>query len=160
MLDLAAVLEQMKSTAQVSLVFLDACRDDPFKLDTTGGRDATRGGLAQVNAAVGSFIAFATAPGMVAQDGEGPHSPFTAALLKHIETPGLEIRALLSRVRREVREATNGVQIPWDASSLEGEFYFAPANSGDQAKISPPTVPQIDGDALFWDSIRNSRNPK
>ena len=161
-LDLAAVLEQMKSSALISLVFLDACRDDPFKLNTTGGREATRGGLAEVNAAVGSFVAFATAPGMVAQDGEGPHSPFTAALLSHIETPGLEIRALLSLVRKDVREATSGRQIPWDASSLEGEFYFKPAASAVAAneKTSPPAPPQIDGDALFWDSIRNSKNPR
>ncbi|SDR35900.1 Uncharacterized protein, contains caspase domain [Rhizobiales bacterium GAS113] len=162
-LDLGAVLEQTKGSAQVSLVFLDACRDDPFKIRLTTTRDLTRGGLAQVNAAVGTYIAFATAPGMVAQDGSGAHSPFTGALLKHIETPGIEVRTLLSMVRRDVREATNGVQIPWDVSSLEGEFYFKPAKpdaiSDQVAKTLQTPAPQIDADALFWDSVRNSRSP-
>ena len=162
-LDLGAVLEQTKGSAQVSLIFLDACRDDPFKLRLTPNRDLSRGGLAQVSAAVGTYIAFATAPGMVAQDGSGPHSPFTEALLKYIETPGVEVRALLSMVRRDVREATNGVQIPWDVSSLEGEFYFKAAKQdtiADQvARTLQTPAPQIDADALFWDSVRNSKNP-
>ncbi|WP_083786417.1 caspase family protein [Methylobacterium nodulans] len=129
-LDLEAVLEQTEGGARVSILFLDACRDNPLQRRlSTGSRDLPRAGLGQVSAGIGTLIAFATAPGMVAADGKGPNSPFTAALLHHLETPGLEVRQMLSAVRREVREATRGAQIPWENSALEGEFYFYPADT-------------------------------
>ena len=161
-LDLSAVLEQMTGTARVSLVFLDACREDPFKQRFGVTRDLTRSGLAAANAtAVGIYIAFATAPGMVAADGEGPHSPFTAALLKYIETPGLEVRQMMSRVRGDVEAATDERQIPWDSSSLRGDFFFATAVASDRVNqaITGPN-PQVDLDALFWESVKDSKNPK
>lgn len=161
-LDLDAVLEQTTGTARVSLVFLDACREDPFKQRFGVARDLTRSGLAAANAiAAGSYIAFATAPGMVAADGDGPHSPFTGALLKYIETPGLEVRQMLSRVRGDVEAATDDKQIPWDTSSLRGDFYFAAPVANDRVSqaIAGPN-PQVDLDALFWESVKDSKNPK
>ncbi|TGE01670.1 caspase family protein [Methylobacterium nonmethylotrophicum] len=126
-LDLEAIMEQTESGAKINLIFLDACRDNPLQRRlSTGGRDLPRAGLGQVSAGVGTLIAFATAPGMIASDGKGPNSPFTTALLKYIEQPGLEIRQMLSAVRRDVREMTAGKQIPWENSALEGEFFFQP----------------------------------
>jgi uncharacterized caspase-like protein len=83
-------------------------------------------GLAQLNAGIGTLIAFATSPNDVALDGRGRNSPFTQALLKHIRTPQLEVRSMLTRVRADVIAMTNDKQVPWDHSSLTGEFYFIP----------------------------------
>jgi uncharacterized caspase-like protein len=69
----------------------------------------------------GTLIAFATAPGQTALDGDGENSPFTQALVKHLKTPGLEIRQMLTRVRSDVVKATRAKQVPWDNSSLLGE---------------------------------------
>jgi uncharacterized caspase-like protein len=154
--DLNAILEQTDA-AKVSVVFLDACRDNPFvRRLSAAQRGVSSRGLARIEpTASGLLVAFSTAPGQVALDGTEINSPFTAALLKHIETPGLEIKSLLARVTRDVVDATKGKQRPWQNSSLEGDFYF----------ISPPasTVPAAQSpgnlDALFWDSIKASRNP-
>jgi len=73
----------------------------------------------------GTLIAFATAPGKVALDGEGANSPFSAALSRHIGTPGLEVQQMLTRVRAEVVATTKNMQVPWSNSSLLGEVYLA-----------------------------------
>jgi uncharacterized caspase-like protein len=73
----------------------------------------------------GTLIAFATAPGQVALDGEGANSPFSAALSRHIGTPGLEVQQMLTRVRAEVVAATKSKQVPWSNSSLLGEVFLA-----------------------------------
>lgn len=161
-LDLTAILGLIENKARVSLLFLDACREDPFKQRLGFSRDITRAGLAPAHAtASGTFIAFATAPGTVAADGNGAHSPFTTALLKFIETPGLEVRQVMSKVRGEVEAATDGKQIPWDSSSLRGDFFFDPKTTGEKViqAINGPN-PQVDLDALFWESVKNSKNPK
>jgi uncharacterized caspase-like protein len=111
-------------------VILDACRDNPLarrlaEASWAGGRtrSAASGvgeGLAPVEAGVGSLIVFSTAPGQVALDGKGHHSPFTEALLRHLRTPGLEIGMLFRRVRDDVRTTTGGRQVPWEHSSLGG----------------------------------------
>ncbi|BDG72066.1 caspase family protein [Roseomonas fluvialis] len=157
-LDLDSVLAQLES-ARVSIVLLDGCRDNPFRLRLAS---ATRGiatapGLSPVRAAVGTLIAFATAPGEVAEDGNGTHSPFTAALLRKIGTPGLELRSMMAEVRREVREATGGRQVPWEHSAMEGAFYFIPA-AITVPQAQPPAAaaaPRDDrAEILFWESVR------
>lgn len=124
--------------AETTLVLLDSCRDNPFAGLPTASDSARRpsrsgapegsrslgSGLAGVVSPSGMLIAFATAPGEVALDGAGSHSPFTAALLQHIETPDVEIRDMLTRVRRSVLQATGGRQVPWDNSSLSRPFFF------------------------------------
>jgi uncharacterized caspase-like protein len=129
-IDLSQVLGQMEAEKRVNLVFLDACRDNPFAKSlarSMGTRSATVGqGLASVQSAVGTMIAYATQPDNVALDGAGPNSPFTTALLKYIGTPGLEVRAMMTRVRADVLAATNQKQVPWDHSSLIGEVVLAP----------------------------------
>ena len=115
-----------------NLVFLDACRDNPFARSWAGtGRSAMGRGLTRVEgaSASGMFIAFATDPDSTAADGEGRNSPFTAALKRHIETPGLEVNSLLTEVRNSVLKSTGNVQRPWSNSSLSAAFYFVPPPS-------------------------------
>ena len=104
----------------VSIVILDACRDNPFR---SWGRSVSRG-LAGVTAPKGVFVAYATAPGSVAADGVGEHGTFTGAILKHIRTPGLKVEELFKTVRAEVQQVSRDRQTPWDSSSLTGDFIF------------------------------------
>jgi uncharacterized caspase-like protein len=143
-LDVDAVIEQMQGQSRVSLLILDSCRDNPFRHALEGnvrGMMASRGLAAQPGAA-GTLIVYATAPGQVAEDGNGPHSPFTSALLHHLEDPGVEIRTVITTVRAEVRKATMGTQVPWDSSSLEGQFFLRPVAA--------------DLETIYWESVRSS----
>jgi hypothetical protein len=144
---LATVLKTMERGARMRLVLLDACRDNPMATQLAqglGNRSGSVGrGLARVEADVGTLIAYSTQPGAVAKDGAGTHSPFTAAMLEVIATPGLEIRQMLTRVRTKVVEATDQSQVPWDHSSLVGDFFFVPGNPS--AAPSPPSEPPHSG---------------
>ncbi|MBK9081875.1 MAG: caspase family protein [Rhizobiales bacterium] len=160
-LDVEAVLDQAQAS-RIALMFLDACRNNPFSEKLARGvRGEASRGLARIDPAAGVLVAFATAPGQVALDGTGDNSPFTEALLKHIETPGLEIRQLMARVRSDVRRATRD-QVPWEQSALEGEFFFRDPVAAAQtapaiaAPVQPAPPPALDPDALFWDSVRGS----
>jgi uncharacterized caspase-like protein len=121
--DLDLVLEQL-GPARLSMVILDACRNNPFE----GRFRSTRGsGLAQVDAPKGTLLAYATAPGKVASDGEGANGLYTAEFLKAIDTPGAKVEEVFKAVRVNVIKATSGEQIPWESSSLTGDYYFRPA---------------------------------
>jgi hypothetical protein len=143
---LRAILTSLEQSAQVRIVFLDACRDNPMAVQLAQGmgtRSTSVGrGLARVETGIGTLIAYSTQPGAIARDGEGNNSPFTSALLELIPTPGLEIRQLLTRVRVEVVKATNQTQVPWDHSSLMGDFFFAPgdASAAVAAAVPGPTA--------------------
>jgi hypothetical protein len=127
--DVGTVLAQMEGEKRVNLVFLDACRDNPLSRSlarSLATRSTSVGvGLAPIQSAVGTMIAYATRPESVAFDGEGRNSPFTTALLKHIATPGVDIGALMRRVRADVIAATREKQVPWDDSSLVGDVVLA-----------------------------------
>jgi TPR repeat protein len=111
---------------KTSFLFLDACRNNPFaNVTATRGLGASRG-LARVTTTTGSLVVFSTSPGNVAFDGDGNLSPFTDAFLRYASIPRLEIRQMLSRVRADVAEKTKNQQIPWDSSSLVGDFYLVP----------------------------------
>lgn len=113
------VLDRMASAGNaLNLLFLDACRNDPFPRST---RAATLG-LAKMDAVLGMLVSFATAPGSVADDGGGRNSPYSKYLAESMRIPGLRIEDVLKRVREE----TDGRQITWDSSSIEGDFYFLP----------------------------------
>lgn len=120
-LPLGDLLGSMTERADVSLVFLDASR-----LSTLAGGLANTE-LHRVRARADLFIAYATSPGRGAWGGTGPNSSFTAALLKHIETPGLSIDDMMINVRRTVLSETDGRQQPWIQSSLRSRFYFVQA---------------------------------
>lgn len=157
-ISLASLMQDMEQVPRTTIVILDACRDNPLARSlarTMGTRSTAVGrGLAPVQGGTGTMIVFATGPGTVALDGEGGrHSPFTAALLAHMETPGLEIRQVLTRVRVNVARATSNKQVPWVTESLLGDFFFA-ATPG----TAPSTPPTPDQESLFWQSIKDSRN--
>lgn len=122
--ELNDVLKHMERQAKTNIVVLDACRNNPLARNLTramGTRSAGVGqGLAEVKSGVGTLIVFATQPGNVALDGGDKHSPFTAALLKHLETPNLDISLMLRLVRDDVITNTKGQQVPWEHSSLRG----------------------------------------
>jgi len=126
---LEAVIEHV-AEAKLGLIILDACRDNPFRDQTRGlHRGTGQRGLAKTDHLQrGNLVlVFAALPDTVALDGAGRHSPFTEALLKHLPTPGLELRRLLVRVRAEVLAATGGRQVPevWDRAPQD--FFFAQA---------------------------------
>jgi hypothetical protein len=137
-LDLNSVLEQMgMAQNRLNIVILDACRNNPF---TRSFRSASQG-LAQVNAPAGTFIAYATAPGQTASDGKGQNGLYTQELMANLRSPGLPIEEVFKRVRVQVKQKSNGVQIPWDASSLEGAFYFVEGTpTAGAATAEPPPI--------------------
>ena len=149
MVQLETILTQMEREPRINIVLLDACRDNPLARNlarSMGTRSAAIGrGLARVETGIGTLIAFAAQPDNVALDGEGEHSPFTAALLQHMETPGLDIAVLMREVRQEVIAATSGKQVPWDHSSLTTNFEFNPAGAaataGTASPVQTPTPP-------------------
>lgn len=115
------VLANMERTnSRMNIVILDACRNNPFP-------SATRSiafGLTELKRAQGSFIAYATAPGSVAQDGNGRNGLYTQELLKAIDKPGRTIEQVFKEVRANVLHLTDGKQNTWDSSNIVGEFYF------------------------------------
>lgn len=118
--DVDGLLDQL-TVSDLNLVILDACRNNPFerKFRALGGA-----GLAQMDAPKGTLIAYATAPGKTASDGEGRNGLFTGELLRQMRVPGLTIEQVLKNVRREITKATRDNQTPWESSSLTGDFYF------------------------------------
>ena len=124
---LDGIIARLQSRSRQTLIFLDACRNDPLPASVRGSGAATDG-LARVQTGVGTFVAYSTAPGGVTIDGisGGQNSPFTSALLKHIETEGISISDMMIEVRNDVENATLRKQIPWDQSSLSEQFYFIP----------------------------------
>jgi hypothetical protein len=171
--DLDVLLDQLDGAAHLSTIVLDSCRENPFRMRLGEGRGiAGSEGLAPVRAAVGTLIEYSTAPGTVAVDGTGPHSPFTTALLRQIEKPGVEVHQVFAEVRREVREATHGRQIPWEASAMEGAFYFLPPEPPVPATTIATNLPAApaspgpgqsrsvadDAELLFWKTIADSRD--
>ncbi|MDO9071835.1 MAG: caspase family protein [Rubrivivax sp.] len=138
--DVQQVLDKMDTAKnRINMVVLDACRDNPFARSTR----STSGGLSQVDAPIGSLIAFATAPGSVASDGSNANGLYTQHLLANIERPGTPIEEVFKRVRLGVRLDSNGSQVPWESTSLEGDFYFFPAAPG--VKGGPTTLPTPPG---------------
>jgi len=122
---------------RVNLVILDACRDNPV---ARSFRSATRG-LAQMEAAQGTYIAFATAPGSVALDGTGRNGLYTHYLLQSLRQPDTDIDKVFRRVTADVARATGGKQVPWISSSLTGDFSFRPDTAAPAAATSAPALP-------------------
>jgi hypothetical protein len=152
-LDVDIVLEQVAAArTDVNLVILDACRNNPFERRFR----STSGGLAQIDAPKGTLIAYATAPGKVAADGEGGNGLYTAKLIEAIRTPGVQLEEVFKRVRIEVARASGDRQTPWEASSLVGSFYFFGPTTVTTAAAPPATV---DREALHWQSVKDTNDP-
>lgn len=106
---------------RLNLVILDACRNNPFER----GFRSTASGLAQMKAPTGTLIAYATAPGSVASDGgPGDHGIYTEALSQEMQRPGVQVEDVFKAVRERVFAASSGRQVPWESSSIIGDFYF------------------------------------
>ena len=118
---LSYVLEKLdRGNSGVTMVILDACRNNPFP----EARGTLRGGLANASGPVGTYIAYATAPGNVASDGKGRNGIYTKHLLDQLQKPNIKLEDMFKRVRIAVESETNGAQVPWENSSLKGDFYF------------------------------------
>jgi uncharacterized caspase-like protein len=168
-------LEQTMADAKVKLVFLDACRDNPFAARIRSAR-ATRSvsvnsGLAEMKSGEGTLIAFATGPGQTALDGDvGNHSPFTRALISNIAQPGVEIQQAMTRVRAQVNEETRKNQLPWGHTNLIGEVYLNPqAASADKpaaasaetpVAVNTAAAPATAMEVEFWRSVKDSNKPE
>ena len=164
---LDTVMRQLLREAKVKIVILDACRDNPLAAQLSRSMGAARSrslnpsaGMAPVDAqnASGTLIAFATAPGTVASDGSSGHSPFTAALLSHLETPNLDIDAMMKRVRGEVSKITGEHQQPWTNSSLTSEFFMksAPAPAPETAAAAPAQKPAAPAPAVQTPAVQTA----
>ncbi len=142
----------------VNILILDACRNNPFARSFR----SVSSGLAQLDAAKGTLIAYATAPGSVAADGTGRNGIYTKNLLMSLRLPDSDIGRVFARTRAAVARETNGQQIPWESTSLIGDFYFNPRQAPDSTATSPNNEPApVSAMALeisFWESIQHSRN--
>jgi len=160
-------LEQTMADAKVKLVFLDACRDNPFAAKIRSAK-ATRSvsvqsGLAEMKSGEGTLIAFATGPGQTALDGEnGTNSPFTRALVANITQPGVEIQQAITKVRAQVNEETNKNQLPWGHTNLIGSVYLNPLGVPSEKAEAPstPPGPASDVELEFWRSVKDSNKPE
>jgi len=153
--DVELLLEQMaEAKNRVNVVILDACRNNPFERRMRG---ASRG-LAAVDAARGTLVAYATAPGSVAADGDGKNGLYTEELLEALREPGLKIEEVFKRVRINVARRSKGAQTPWESSSLTGDLVVnVTVNVTTAAVSAPPAAPDREG--LFWMSIKDGTDP-
>jgi uncharacterized caspase-like protein len=168
-LDLNAIsvtqlLRQMRREERANVVILDACRDNPFAAELTRGKyrglmsehglNAVGGDLAR-----GALIAFASDPNATAFDGEpGHHSPFTKALIDHLEDQGVSIDTVMQRVRSQVWESTRKQQLPWVNTSIIGEFDLNPAKQTNAVSATPSPAPAEaqTTENLLWESAQRS----
>jgi uncharacterized caspase-like protein len=143
MVGLDLLHQMMEREARTSLLFFDACRNNPLSRSLAralGPRSTEVGrGLAPVENGVGTLISFSTQPGNVALDGEGRNSPYSGALLKQLNTSNEDVSAMLIAVRNEVMTETGHRQIPWENSALTSRFYFKPT-----AQVSQPITSGAD----------------
>jgi len=129
--------------AELHILVLDACRDDPIEQRNRGATPLQKG-LAEPAKTTGQLIAYSTAPGKTASDGDTGTSPYAAALAEAILVPGLDIRQVFDHVREKVMERTRGQQEPWESSAVYRDFHFVP----------PTTNVEIsEVEALLWDKV-------
>jgi uncharacterized caspase-like protein len=123
------ILDKMKLAGNdVNIVILDACRNNPYARDSRSASGSENRGLIRMASPIGSIVAYATAPGSVAADGGGEHGVYTKYLLKYIQQPGLTIEQVFKKVRKAVLRDTGNRQIPWENSSLMGDFILLKPN--------------------------------
>ena len=171
-INIDVTLDQTMGDAKVKLVFLDACRDNPFaakiKSNSSTRSVSVQQGLAEMKSGEGTLIAFATGPGQTALDGqEGTNSPFTRALIAHITQPGVEIQQAMTEVRAQVNEETSKGQLPWGHTNLIGSVYLnpqAPPAANAAPSAAPATVATTSGtndvELEFWRSVKESNKPE
>jgi uncharacterized caspase-like protein len=155
------VQRTMERETQSSILFLDACRNNPLARNLAramGTRSVTIGrGLASVEAGVVTLVSFSTQPGNVAEDGTGRNSPFAGALLKQLSQQTSKTRddlsTLLIGVRNDVITTTKRAQVPWEHSALTAKFYF-PETSPEPVAPAGPTHGQQE-ELAFWNAAKD-----
>jgi len=153
--DAALVLNFMDDAQNgLNIVILDACRNNPFARSFRSATD----GLAQVDAPTGTLIAYATAPGRVASDGTAQNGLYTAELLKQLRVPGVSVTDMFMRVRAEVMKQTGSKQVPWEASSLVGAFYFAGTSSDSSPIANTAKIDPVAFELSYWETVKHSTN--
>jgi len=176
-MELEPIIRLMESKSSINLVFLDACRNNPLADNLRRSLAATKRsgslgrGLARIEATGrDTLIAFAAAPGQEAADGSDRNSPFTAALLKHLPQPGLEVSVMLKEVAADVRRDTRNSQRPQQLSDMTRTFYFAPADAAASTKTvvakqetadTPAAAPSNADrslDVAYWNSAQTAND--
>ncbi|MDE0390693.1 MAG: SUMF1/EgtB/PvdO family nonheme iron enzyme [Rhodospirillales bacterium] len=166
------------------LIILDACRDNPFAvaMQRSGATRSIGRGLGSVEPSGETLVAYAAKEGTVAADGEGRNSPYTSALLAHLEEPGLEVGLMFRKVRDAVLAATGGRQEPFVYGSLSSHgAYLAALSEPEPAPTPTPQTVTVQGgedsktpgadqvverriaaekELLFWESVKDSQNPE
>ena len=140
-----------ESKTRMNLVFLDACRDNPYARSFRSGSR----GLTKENAPSGTLISFATRPGGVAADGDGRNGLYTSVLLQQMKLADQPIEQVLKRVVAGVKAASKGRQEPWMEGSIEGDFYFGAANPRPAQAAAITAPPKSEGLAL--DDLRQQQ---
>jgi hypothetical protein len=162
---LRLVLQHMERDREkkTSLVFLDACRDNPLAKNlarSMRSRSSSIGqGLAEVKGGVGTLIGFSTQPGNVARDGAGRNSPYAEALLRQMEGTQGDINAVLINVRNQVLQTTGGQQVPWEHSSLTKQFHFRQPAAGPPVANQPSSVfprAEANEEAMAWATTKDT----
>ena len=136
------------------LVILDACRDNPF----ASTFKSSSKGLSQFDAPVGSLLAYATAPGNVALDGEGKNGLYTSYLLREFAVPGTRIEDAFKRVRLSVRLASKGQQIPWESTSLEEDLFMFPTAVQKLSEAEREKL--LESEMASWQEAKAANDPE
>jgi hypothetical protein len=145
--DLGLLLDGLTNARNaLNLIILDACRNNPFGADFRTDDK----GLSQLDAPPGTLLAYATAPGNTAEDGDGSHGLYTNRLLEEMLVPGAPIEDVFKRVRLVVRQTSQGGQIPWESTSLEADFAFLPGQS------TRDTAKEFEADLASWQQLRSA----
>ncbi|WP_348946298.1 caspase family protein [Chitinibacter sp. FCG-7] len=150
-----AIIDKMgEAENRLNILIMDACRDAPLAKRSRSAQS----GLAKMDAPSGTLIAFSTAPGQTAADGNGTHSPYTEQLLATMSKPGLKIEDVFKLVRGQVRKMTQGSQTPWENTSLEGDFYFVEGSQGQvNVIVQAPSEPKSSTNSVVTDKAQTLR---
>lgn len=120
-IDASLIVEKLsQAKKRINILILDACRDNPLR----SRNRSSSNGLTSIDAPVGTLVAFSTSPGKVAEDGAGRNSPYTKRLIENMLKPNIPVERVFKETRESVIEETRGRQIPWESTSLRGDFYF------------------------------------
>jgi uncharacterized caspase-like protein len=144
------LMTALRDASGLKLVLLDACRNNPFgaSMQRTNASRSIGRGLGRVDPPSGILVGFAAREGTVADDGKGRNSPYTTALLAHLEEPGLEIGKLFRKVRDSVYATTDGRQEPFTYGSLPGRDIYlqqlAGPEGGPSATATAPGSPEVE----------------
>jgi len=155
--DINSLIDGIRSAGNpMNIIILDACRDNPLG----GAARAEQKGLSQMDAPPGTFLAYATAPGNTAIDGDGGrHGLYTEHLLREIRVPEAKVEDVFKRVRLGVRRRSRGQQIPWESTSLENDFWFLPPREL-RKRAEDEVEREFREELALWERIKGAVEPE